>query len=99
MPTERDLDFWKDVYRDALREIVRTQGLDGLMEAPRIANVCRSLADASEKALQASLDRCDTCGDSRYVFLPGASTGTPCPTCNPKPAARPDAPLQIGSGG
>jgi hypothetical protein len=77
---ERDLDFWKDCYRDALREIVRTQGLDALMAAPRIATVCRSLADASERAYLESVNRCGTCNGEGYLYQ--GDVGNPCHECN-----------------
>lgn len=87
-----DLEFWKDVYRDALRELIRVEGAEILTAAPRTARLCASIARESDLALaeakgDGSRERCKLCNDLHFVFPENASPdaiGDPCPLCNPK---------------
>lgn len=85
-----DLDFWKDVYRDTLKELVRGEGFDALMGATRTAHLCAQIATESDRLLARALaepahEPCPACNDLRFVWPDPAhpeGTGTPCPLCN-----------------
>jgi hypothetical protein len=85
----KDLDFWRETYRDVLRELVRVEGMQVLLEARRTARLCASIATESDLALTAAVagpvDRCATCHGQRFVFEDergnAIDPGTPCPRC------------------
>jgi hypothetical protein len=80
-----DLDFWKETFRDVLREVVRVEGIEVLREAPRIAALARGMADEADLAMHQAINRpplCGVCRGLRFVFDEGDSVGKPCPQCN-----------------
>jgi hypothetical protein len=95
-----DLDFWKETYRDVLREVVRVEGLEVLREAVRVATLVRGIADAADLALHEAIHRpalCGRCRGLRFVFDAGDTIGKPCPECNtPRTDPAPDDQTEPG---
>jgi hypothetical protein len=76
------LTFWKDCYRDAQRELVRAHGLEGLMLAPRIAQIASSLANESTKQYARRVfPKCPKCAGDGAGMPTLAGMPTVCEAC------------------
>jgi hypothetical protein len=85
-----DLEFFKDCFRDALREIVRAEGLGVLTQARRVATLCAGAATECDRALAGAREApplCARCKGVQWTFEEGQAVGIRCPACNPAPPA------------
>jgi hypothetical protein len=71
--------FWRDVFRDVLRELVRKEGAR-IVEAPRFAQLAASMADEAMKQTEMGEGACVLCNGARHVIRSGVEDT--CGHCN-----------------
>jgi DnaJ-class molecular chaperone len=78
-----EIEFFQVCYRDVLKELVRSHGMEGLMQAPRVSTLAKSYGIEAVKAMRSALvPPCAVCEGKGQVLLFGSHESTPCPICH-----------------